>query len=182
MTAGSRARSALSRTAVFVLVLAVLWGLWQGYRELWITTGWTAVPGRRHHDAVPPRSSARSSSRCQADGPLLELLFRAALFTAKEAVVGFVVGSIDRLPARRPGVALRVLQRGLMPYVVGSQTIPILAIAPMVVVGLGNVSIVGWTPSRLDARLGDRRVPDVLPGHGEHACAASSRPTRARSS
>ena len=41
----------------------------------------------------------------------------------------------------------RVLQRGLMPYVVGSQTIPILAIAPIVVVGLGSLSIAGWTPT-----------------------------------
>ena len=39
----------------------------------------------------------------------------------------------------------RVLQRGLMPYVVASQTIPILAIAPMVVVGLGSLD------SRVDA-------------------------------
>jgi NitT/TauT family transport system permease protein len=34
-----------------------------------------------------------------------------------------------------------------MPYVVASQTIPILAIAPIVVVGLGSVEILGWTPS-----------------------------------
>jgi NitT/TauT family transport system permease protein len=34
-----------------------------------------------------------------------------------------------------------------MPYVVASQTIPILALAPIVVVGLGNVSIAGWTPT-----------------------------------
>ena len=32
-----------------------------------------------------------------------------------------------------------------MPYVVASQTIPILAIAPIVVVGLGSLSIAGWT-------------------------------------
>ncbi len=34
-----------------------------------------------------------------------------------------------------------------MPYVVASQTIPILAIAPIVVSGLGSLSIAGWTPS-----------------------------------
>ena len=34
-----------------------------------------------------------------------------------------------------------------MPYVVASQTIPILAIAPIVVVGLGSVAIAGWTPA-----------------------------------
>ena len=33
-----------------------------------------------------------------------------------------------------------------MPYIVASQTIPILAIAPIVVVGLGSVTIAGWSP------------------------------------
>ena len=38
------------------------------------------------------------------------------------------------------------IERSLFPYAVVLQTIPILALAPIVVVGLGNVSIVGWTP------------------------------------
>jgi NitT/TauT family transport system permease protein len=33
-----------------------------------------------------------------------------------------------------------------MPYIVASQTIPILAVAPIVVVGLGSLSVAGWTP------------------------------------
>ena len=41
-------------------------------------------------------------------------------------------------------IFLRLLERGLLPYIVGSQTVPILAIAPMVVVGLGSKGIEGW--------------------------------------
>ena len=65
------------------------------------------------------------------------MLWDAALFTAKEAAVGFVLGAVLGFAL---GVVLahsRLLQRGFMPYIVASQTIPILAIAPMVVVGLG---------------------------------------------
>ena len=84
----------------------------------------------------------------QADGQLLiSLLFDAALFTAKEAVVGFIAGSIFGFALGAAIARFRMLQRGLMPYVVASQTIPILAIAPIVVVGLGSLSIAGWTPS-----------------------------------
>ena len=39
-----------------------------------------------------------------------------------------------------------VLRRGIMPYVVASQTIPILALAPIIVRGLGSVSIGGSPP------------------------------------
>jgi NitT/TauT family transport system permease protein len=38
----------------------------------------------------------------------------------------------------------RILQRGLLPYVVASQTVPILAIAPMVVVWLGSLHVAAW--------------------------------------
>ncbi len=38
----------------------------------------------------------------------------------------------------------RLLERGLLPYVVASQTVPILAIAPMVVIGLGSKGVEGW--------------------------------------
>ena len=57
-----------------------------------------------------------------------------------------------RVPARRGrrlpiAVALsqsRVLARGFIPYIVASQTIPLLAIAPMVVVGLGSKGVKDW--------------------------------------
>src|SRR5205807_3470585 len=38
----------------------------------------------------------------------------------------------------------KLLQRGLMPYVVASQTIPLIVIAPMVVVGLGSKGVTAW--------------------------------------
>ncbi len=147
-TERSGARTVASRVAVLTLVLAALWGLWEGYRWLWITTGW-GWPFAVDDITLPHLHSivAQLFKPSRTDGPLLiSVLFHSALFTAKEAVVGFAVGaSIGFLL----GVVIsqfRVLQRGFMPYIVASQTIPILAIAPMVVVGLGNMQIYGWTP------------------------------------
>ena len=74
----------------------------------------------------------------RTNGPLLiEVLWDAALFTAKEAAIGFLLGAAIGFAI---GVVLhhsRVLQRGVLPYIVASQTIPILAIAPMIVVWTG---------------------------------------------
>ena len=133
---------------MLVLVLAALWGLWEGYRWLWIHEGWTWPFDVS--DITMPHLHAivrQLFEPATAGGPLLiTILWHSALFTAKEALVGFAIGaSIGFLL----GVALahvRVLQRGLLPYIVASQTIPILAIAPMVVVGLGSLEIYGWTP------------------------------------
>ncbi len=65
---------------------------------------------------------------------LITILFHKSVFTAKEAVVGFALGAVIGFAL---GILLahsRLLQRGVTPYIVASQTIPILAIAPMVVV------------------------------------------------
>jgi NitT/TauT family transport system permease protein len=42
-----------------------------------------------------------------------------------------------------------VLQKALMPWIIASQTVPILAIAPIVVVVLGNIGITGTLPKAL---------------------------------
>ena len=43
----------------------------------------------------------------------------------------------------------RATDRSLMPWIIASQTVPILAIAPMVVVGLGAVGVSGLFPKSL---------------------------------
>ena len=68
--------------------------------------------------------------------PLIGVLVDAAKFTIQEAVVGFVIGGLLGLFLGILFVHSPLLERGLVPYVVASQTIPILAIAPMVVIWL----------------------------------------------
>ncbi len=64
----------------------------------------------------------------------------------------------------------RLLQRGFLPYIVASQTVPILAIAPMVVVWV-NPKLPGVC--RVGRRCGHLRLPDLLPGHDQHAARAA---------
>jgi NitT/TauT family transport system permease protein len=144
----SRIASAASRIAVFIVVLLGLWGLWEGYRRLWVEMGWTrpfpvnATTMPHLHDIV----GALFDPLREGEPILARYLLEAALFTAKEAAIGFVIGATVGFLLGAVIARFAVLQRGVMPYVVASQTIPILALAPIVVVGLGNVSIAGWTP------------------------------------
>jgi NitT/TauT family transport system permease protein len=78
-------------------------------------------------------------------GPaLIHPLLDAAWFTAKEALAGFVLGAVIGFSLAVLLVHSRLLERGLLPYIVASQTVPILAVAPMVVVGLGSKGVEGW--------------------------------------
>ena len=68
---------------------------------------------------------------------LLRILSDAGLYTFSEAIFGFLFGAalgfgLGALFAHSP-----LMERGLLPFVVASQTVPILAIAPMVVIWLG---------------------------------------------
>ena len=58
--------------------------------------------------------------------------------TALESLIGFVLGGVTGLVLAIGLAHSRWLERGLLPYVIASQTVPILAVAPMVVVWLGT--------------------------------------------
>lgn len=68
--------------------------------------------------------------------PLYTLLWSAAVFTFREAAVGFALGSSLGLLLGILFAHVSLAERGCMPYVVASQTVPIIAIAPMVVIWL----------------------------------------------
>jgi NitT/TauT family transport system permease protein len=133
--------AALKRVGMLGLVLAVLCALWEGFKWFGETTG-LKIGSFEVNDTTFPHSYdivGQLFEPSRANGPLLiEVLWDAALFTAKEAAVGFVLGASIGFAL---GVLLahsRLLQRGLLPYIVASQTVPILAIAPAVVVWLGD--------------------------------------------
>jgi NitT/TauT family transport system permease protein len=138
---------ALKRTGTLAAVLVGLCVLWEAFKWVGETTevklGTFVVNDRTFphiHDIV-----GQLFEPSRRNGPLLiEVLWDAALFTAKEAAVGFLLGAAIGFGI---GVVLahsRLLQRGFLPYIVASQTIPILAIAPMVVVWLGGRGFPDW--------------------------------------
>lgn len=140
--------SAAGRVAVLVLVFLVLGALWEGYRWLWMREGWT-VPFPVADRTMPHLHEivGQLFEEWPQGGPVLgSTLIDSALFTAKEAAVGFAFGAVVGFALGAVIAHFRVLQRGVMPYVVASQTIPILAIAPMVVVGLGSLTLFGHGP------------------------------------
>lgn len=137
---------AASRGVLLPAVAAILWGLWEGFRALGIHYGWTrpftvdATTMPHVHDMF-----RALFERPNPEAPLLLVtLLKAALFTAKEAALGFVMGAIGGFILGALLAHFRMLQRGFLPYVVASQTVPILAIAPMVVIWLASVHVTAW--------------------------------------
>jgi NitT/TauT family transport system permease protein len=72
-----------------------------------------------------------------------------AYVTASSTLVGFALGSLLVVLLAVGIVHIRTLDRSLMPWIIASQTIPILAIAPMIIVVLGNFGFTGLLPKSI---------------------------------
>ncbi len=136
------AAQAARKTATLVVTLLLLACLYELYHWVWTSTGWTR-PFPVNATTLPHLWTIFQAlgEPSRYNGPLLiTVLFHAAVFTAKEAALGFAIGAVVGFALACGLVHSRLAQRALLPYIVASQTIPILAIAPMVVVWLKS----GW--------------------------------------
>lgn len=135
--------------ALFLIGLAVLWELFK-----WLAGDPWRYPqfGYEHHppfhllqaadlqlphiwDIVGALAQPVQRSSPQSLG---QFLVGAALFTWYEALLGFVIGAVVGILLATVFVHSRLAERAFVPYVVASQTIPIVALAPLIVVGLGQ--------------------------------------------
>ncbi len=139
-------QTALRRTGLLAVVLAVLWGLWEGWH--WIGTRFHLTWPFTVNDVTMPhlhRIVQALFQPAQVNGPwLIKILWHDSLFTAKESATGLALGAIIGFAIAVVLSQSSFLERGFIPYVVASQTIPLLAIAPMVVVGLGSKGVKDW--------------------------------------
>ena len=69
--------------------------------------------------------------------------------TLSSTLVGFALGTLLGIALAVAIVHVRLLSKSLMPWIIASQTIPILAIAPMIIVVLGAVGITGLLPKSI---------------------------------
>ncbi len=78
------------------------------------------------------------------------LLFHAAV-TSGATLLGFAMGTVLGALLAVAIVHSRTLDRSVFPWVIASQTVPVLAIAPIVIVILGNVGLEGLVPKAIIA-------------------------------
>ena len=144
-TASKRTIPKWLRTTVwFIAVLGFLTLCYEGYKYLWTQTDGTVPifgwewPARGNNTAMPHTWSIverlfEAAQRGQSEILLVDLI-KASLFTLRLALTGFVIGALFGFGLGVLFVRFPLAERSFMPYVVASQTVPILAIAPIVVI------------------------------------------------
>lgn len=138
--------SARTRGAVwFVLILVALILLWEVYKVIGKSLEGTVPLPVRPDDTSMPHVwqifGELFQQRASGEPILLVVLLRESLFTLREAFLGFVVGASFGFVLAIGFSQSKLLERGFMPFVVASQTVPMIAIAPIIVIWGARI---GW--------------------------------------
>ena len=133
------------RVAMTVLAAVVLlFGMWEGYKWIGQQTGdyWPGtsieLPASTDDLTMPHAMDiADELFKEVRDGrarlPLFLFLLKKGWFTLQEAAIGFTLGLTVGLSLAILMLRWRVAERGLLPWINVSQTIPLIALAPIIV-------------------------------------------------
>ena len=141
--------------AVGAVVLAAL--LWEAYKAVGSPDGWSVFGVRvlpRADDASMPhvwqvlQRFGRPESAAEDSSSVAVAVLDAAWFTFRVAMAGLLLGGAVGFGLGMLMDRFTIAERGLLPYVVLSQTVPLIALAPLVVGWGGRLHIgaLTWRP------------------------------------
>lgn len=143
------ARRIAYRSAMFVVAIASVVALWELYKIVGPQDGGkffgVSILPRSNDTAMPHiwtmlsrygRPEVRGS-----DKKIWVVVLSGTLFSLRLSLVGFILGTTIGVGLAVLMSRYRVVQRGLLPYLVMSQTVPLIALAPLVVSWGGKLEI-----------------------------------------
>ncbi len=141
------------QAGLFVVALGLVAVLWEAYKFVGPDDGgdvfgWRIIP--KTNDRVMPHvwemlaEFAEPEVRGQ-DTPVWQAMLGYGWYTLRMSVAGLLVGTSLGVGLAIFMARFRIVERGLLPYVVASQTIPLIALAPQVAAIGGNFDLPKWT-------------------------------------
>ena len=135
--------------SVALTLVAVLWEMYKvvGPADGGEVFGWAILP--RANDRAMPHvwdmvERAFDPEVRSSDRSLWWAVLVAAWYSFRLAFAGFLIGTTAGLLLAMVMQRFRFVERGLMPYLVASQVVPLIALAPLVATWGGKVQIAGW--------------------------------------
>ncbi|MCE2709529.1 MAG: hypothetical protein RLZZ538_1179 [Actinomycetota bacterium] len=142
-------RRAAYRTAMFALALGLVVVIWETYKAVGPTDGGkllgVRILPRTSEYAMPHvwdmlsrfgRPEVRGSDRT-----VLASVLAGAWYSFRLSVAGFVLGGAIGVGLAVLMARFKLVQRGVLPYLVVSQTVPLIALAPLVVSWGGKLEV-----------------------------------------
>jgi NitT/TauT family transport system permease protein len=138
---------ALRRTALFLLALGLVGCLWEWYKLVGPDNGTGLLP-RSNNRSMPHTwdivSRLFDPETSASNEPIWRTVLGYAWYSFKLAFAGLMLGALVGVALAVLMARFRIAERALLPWVVMSQTVPLIALAPQVVSWSGKVTIAGW--------------------------------------
>jgi NitT/TauT family transport system permease protein len=139
---------------MFFVSIALVAVLWELYKVVGPEKG-----GKLFGVAILPRSNdtamphiwemlsryAEPEMRSPNSKLIWFVVLKGAFYSFRLALVGFLIGSTIGVALAALMTRFKTMERGLLPYLVVSQTVPLIALAPLVVSWGGKLEIFGYT-------------------------------------
>ncbi|MEJ6628285.1 MAG: ABC transporter permease subunit [Ilumatobacteraceae bacterium] len=145
-------RRAAYRTSMFLLSVVLVVALWEMYKVVGPQNG-----GKLFGAGVLPRSNDTAMPHVWtmlsrygrpevrgSDKRVWVVVLAGAWFSFRLSIVGFLLGSSIGVGLSVLMSRFRLVERGLLPYLVVSQTVPLIALAPLVALWGGKLHIFGF--------------------------------------
>ncbi len=151
-TPASATQRRVRRTIMFVVALLLVAIGWQLYKLVGpekggSVFGWQILPktnDRVMPNAWEPLQRFFEPAQTNSDESLLSVVLKGAWYSFRLAFVGLVIGTVVGLGLAVLMARFRIVERGLLPYLVASQTVPLIALAPLVVSWGGKLQLGEW--------------------------------------
>jgi NitT/TauT family transport system permease protein len=138
-----------------VLALVLLAALWELYKAVapadGVHLGSSSILPRSDDASMPHLSEIFKEfgkTEVSGSGTVLSSVLSAAWYSLRLAAAGFAVGVVVGFVLAIAMQRAEIIERALLPYVVLSQTVPLIALAPLVYGWSGNLNLFGldWKP------------------------------------
>ncbi len=151
-----RVVNGLKKTVPVAVALVALCAIYEGYRRMGIATGdkWPLVGGdlpvKTNHVTMPELWDilTRFFEPQQRRNPatVLQVVLESSWYTLRISFAGFLLGTFVGFGLAIVMLKSKLLEKGIKPWIIVSQTIPLLALAPVIVTWGNRIVVIDWAP------------------------------------
>ncbi len=146
----------LKRLIPSVVAIVALCALYEGYRRMGIATDekWPIIGGdlpvKTNQVTMPALwdivTRFFEPQQRRSSTTVLEAVIQGSWYTMRISAAGFVLGALIGMGLAILMLRSKLLEKGILPWIIVSQTIPLLALAPVIVTWGNRVELVDWQP------------------------------------
>ena len=151
-----KAINGVRRVIPSVVAIVALCALYEGYRRMGIATDdrWPIIGGdlpvKTNQVTMPALwdivTRFFEPQQRRTSTTVLESVLQGSWYTMRISAAGFLMGGLIGMSLAIIMLRSKLLERGILPWIVVSQTIPLLALAPVIVTWGNRIEVIDWQP------------------------------------